>query len=170
MGMETLKRLTPFVKESFHQTLRVLKFFCCLHVTNTYICTPAYLVGPSMLPTLTEGNIVLAERITTRLGKIESGDVVLVRSPDNPRKIVTKRVKGVEGDVVSYLLEPSTSDEQMSTVVPKGHVWVEGDNAYCSHDSRQFGPIPYALLHARIFFKVWPPKDLSSIGNKVPYI
>ena len=42
--------------------------------------------------------------------------------------------------------------------VPKGHVWLEGDNKTSSYDSRDFGPLPYALIHSRVFYRV---SDLS---------
>ncbi|RXH86404.1 hypothetical protein DVH24_017457 [Malus domestica] len=29
---------------------------------------------------------------------------------------------------------------------PRGHVWVEGNNIYDSHDSRSFGPVPFSLI------------------------
>ncbi|GFP84379.1 mitochondrial inner membrane protease subunit 1 [Phtheirospermum japonicum] len=80
---------------------------------------------------------------------------------------MTKRVKGVEGDVVLYALDLQNSDELETVVVSMGHVWIEGDNLENSRDSRQFGPVPYALIHSRIFRVVWPPKDFGSIGNKV---
>ncbi len=38
--------------------------------------------------------------------------------------------------------------------VPKGHVWLVGDNSEDSYDSRDFGPIPYALLQSRVFYRV----------------
>ena len=38
--------------------------------------------------------------------------------------------------------------------VPKGHVWLEGDNQFNSNDSRHYGPIPAGLLTRRVFFKV----------------
>ncbi|XP_022857711.1 mitochondrial inner membrane protease subunit 1-like [Olea europaea var. sylvestris] len=166
--MQTLRQLTPYVKEALQQTLRVTKFFCFLHVTNTYICTFAWGMGPSMLPTINlYGNLLLAERISTRLGKVGPGDVVLVRSPENPRQIVTKRVKGGEGDSVTYLVNPKNSDEEKTVIVPKGHVWIEGDNKYNTKDSRKFGPIPYALLQGRVFCVLWPPEDFKSIGKDI---
>lgn len=70
-----------------------------------------------MLPTFNHGSVVLAERITSRLGKVGPGDVVLIRRPDDPRTVVAKRVKGVEGDVISYILDPKISDEQKTVVV-----------------------------------------------------
>ncbi|KAL6567314.1 hypothetical protein OROGR_000982 [Orobanche gracilis] len=167
MVIHRLQELSPYVKEALHQTARVAEFLCLLHLTSTYVCSAAKTVGPSMLPTFNEGNIVLAERVTIRSGKVGSGDAVLIRSPEDPTKVMTKRVKGVEGDVVSYVLDPRNSDEQKTVVVPKGHVWIEGDNKENSRDSRQFGPVPSALIHSRIFFVVWPPKDFRSIDNKV---
>ncbi|KAL0305518.1 UNVERIFIED_CONTAM: hypothetical protein Sradi_5969100 [Sesamum radiatum] len=117
MGMERLQELAPFVKDALHQTARVANAFCFLHVANTYLCSVAKLVGPSMLPTFNHGTYVLTESITSRLGAVGSGDAVLIRSPEEPRKVVAKRVKGVEGDVVSYVLDPSESEERKTVVV-----------------------------------------------------
>lgn len=38
--------------------------------------------------------------------------------------------------------------------IPKGHVWLEGDNSARSLDSRSFGPIPYGLIKGRAVCKV----------------
>ncbi|PIO40201.1 hypothetical protein AB205_0054960, partial [Aquarana catesbeiana] len=40
--------------------------------------------------------------------------------------------------------------------VPKGHVWLEGDNLKNSTDSRSYGSVPYALIRGRICFRIWP--------------
>ncbi|KAL0352881.1 UNVERIFIED_CONTAM: hypothetical protein Sangu_0869400 [Sesamum angustifolium] len=112
MGMERLQELAPFVKDALHQTARVANAFCFLHVANTYLCSVAKLVGPSMLPTFNHGTYVLTESITSRLGTVGSGDAVLIRSPEEPRKVVAKRVKGVEGDVVSY--GPRRTSDQLA--------------------------------------------------------
>ena len=61
---------------------------------------------------------------------------------------------GMEGDRVLNTNQ-STHKVEMVTV-PKGHVWLEGDNADQSKDSRVYGPIPYALLRGRALFKIWP--------------
>ncbi|XVE88350.1 hypothetical protein DITRI_Ditri19aG0062600 [Diplodiscus trichospermus] len=123
--------------------------------------------GPSMLPTLNiTGNLVLAERISTRTVKLRPGDVVIFRSPESPRKIVCKRLIGMEGDHVTYVVDPKNNDGCETIVVPKGHVWVEGDNIYASRDSRYFGAIPYGLLQSRAFWKLLPLKDFGPLAPK----
>jgi inner membrane protease subunit 1 len=52
-------------------------------------------------------------------------------------------------------LQPRFDDSRQGTVVvPKGHVWVEGDNPTCSVDSRHFGAVPLALVLGRPAFIV----------------
>ncbi len=41
--------------------------------------------------------------------------------------------------------------------VPKGHVWLQGDNIILSRDSREYGPIPLALVKGRVVFQVCSP-------------
>lgn len=45
-------------------------------------------------------------------------------------------------------------------VVPRGHVWIEGDNAANSMDSRQYGPIPLGLIRSRAVFRLWPLSEM----------
>lgn len=79
-------------------------------------CLQVY--GPSMLPTLNlTGDVLLVENLTVRMGKLGPGDVVLVRSPENPRKTVSKRILGMEGDTVTFMIDPSNSDRCQSIVV-----------------------------------------------------
>lgn len=46
--------------------------------------------------------------------------------------------------------------------VPKGHVWVCGDNLTASRDSRVYGPVPIGLVKGRIVAKVSSSLDLFS--------
>ncbi|KAH6824717.1 Peptidase S24/S26A/S26B/S26C family protein [Perilla frutescens var. hirtella] len=139
-------------KEVLTHSIVFAQFFSLMHLTNSYICSPTLVYGPSMLPTLNfTGDVVLVEKLSPLLGKVGPGDVVLVRSPENPRKAITKRIVGVEGDTITFLVDPSRSDRSSSVLVPKGHVWIQGDNIYASKDSRQLGPIPYGLILGKAF-------------------
>ncbi|KAG1366378.1 mitochondrial inner membrane protease subunit 1 [Cocos nucifera] len=140
--------------EAVHRTLLVVKAACFAHVINSHVVGVALVRGPSMLPTMNlTGDIIAVDRITARRGTVAVGDVVLFRSPENPRKTVIKRVLGLEGDTVTYVVDPHKGDASKTLVVPKGHVWVQGDNIYDSRDSRQFGPVPYGLIQGRVFYR-----------------
>ncbi|KAK1280154.1 hypothetical protein QJS04_geneDACA004840 [Acorus gramineus] len=144
--------------EGLDRSFLVTKLLCALHVINNYVgavglgCESlsgprvfqAQVYGTSMYPTLNEsGDVVLIERVSPRLGRVRSGDVVHLRSPRIPKRIVCKRVVAVEGDPVPGSFFDRT--------VPEGHVWVEGDNPYTSRDSRDFGPVPTQMVEGRVF-------------------
>ena len=40
-------------------------------------------------------------------------------------------------------------------VVPRGHVWLTGDNSSQSTDSREWGPLPIGLILGRAVLKVF---------------
>jgi nickel-type superoxide dismutase maturation protease len=73
-------------------------------------------IGPSMQPALHHG-----ERWLMSAGAARPGRIVLFREPDRPELHSVKRVVQVRTD----------------------GVWVEGDNADVSRDSRQFGIVPF---------------------------
>jgi len=79
-------------------------------------CVQAY--GPSMLPTFNlTGDLFLVDRLSTMFGKVGRGDVVLVRSPENPRKLLAKRLLGMQGDSVTYVVDPKNTDRSETVVV-----------------------------------------------------
>nr|AIC80765.1 signal peptidase S24 [Cicer arietinum] len=143
------------ITEAWEKTFILTKFFCFLHVTDTYLINHVMTYGPSMLPAIDlSPTDFLAERISTRFGKLAQGDIVVLRNPQNPRKTVTKRLVGLEGDTITYVSSSENSDMHETVVVPKGHVWVQGDNTYNSNDSRHFGPVPYGLIESKLFWRV----------------
>ncbi|XP_030514184.1 mitochondrial inner membrane protease subunit 1-like isoform X2 [Rhodamnia argentea] len=167
MVVGSLKLWTDLVVEGFQKSLRVGKFLCLLHAIDTYVCTPVLPYGPSMLPTLNStGDLVLVERVSTWLGKVGRGDMVLLRSSEDPRKTLIKRIVGVEGDTVTYLVDPKYSDASRTCVVPWGNVWVQGDYIYNSRDSRTFGAVSYGLVEGKLFWRIWPLKSFGSLHGK----
>ncbi|KAH7924882.1 LexA/Signal peptidase [Leucogyrophana mollusca] len=115
------------------------------------------MAGPSMLPTLgTEGELVIESILPHRLfpSRLARGELITLKSPINPSRIICKRVIGLPGDVIcvdpSGLKAPSTEH----VVVPKGHIWIAGDNAACSTDSRDYGPVSMALIRGKVAARV----------------
>ena len=71
-----------------------------------------------MLPAMNlAGDVVAVDRVSARLGRVAPGDVVLMISPEDPRKSVAKRVVGMQGDSVTYLVDPGNSDASKTVVV-----------------------------------------------------
>ncbi|XP_069902232.1 mitochondrial inner membrane protease subunit 1 isoform X3 [Globicephala melas] len=108
--------------------------------------------GPSMEPTIQNSDIVFAENLSRHFYGIQRGDIVIAKSPSDPKSNICKRVIGLEGDKI-LSNSPSVFFKSHS-YVPTGHVWLEGDNLQNSTDSRYYGPVPYGLIRGRIFFKV----------------
>lgn len=110
-----------------------------------------------MEPTLETNNILFTEHISPRLKKLRRGDIVIAKNPTNPKQNICKRIVALQGDMVKGNF-PSRK-----TFVPKGHVWLEGDNSSNSADSRVYGPVPQALIRSRVVCRVWPLDKITSL-------
>ena len=94
-----------------------------------------------MAPTLAPGDWTLV----VIPARYERGDVVVVEHPGRPGYEMVKRLVGLPGDV---LAGRTLGDDEL---------WVEGDYAPASTDSRQFGPVRAGALKARVLLVYWPP-------------
>lgn len=139
----------PFLSLSAHLDI--------LLTTNTSPGIILQVSGPSMLPTMTGTNEwILEDALTVRFGlrPISRGELVVLVSPRAPTEQICKRVIGLPGDIVC--VDP-TGERAPSTehcLIPKGHIWIQGDNAAGSRDSRYYGPVPIALVRARVVGRV----------------
>eukprot|EP00081_Caenorhabditis_elegans_P018935 NP_499523.2 Inner Mitochondrial Membrane Protease [Caenorhabditis elegans] len=114
--------------------------------------------GPSMHPTIHDGDLVLAERFSIRNKNVQVGDIVGCVNPQKPKELLCKRIAAKEGDPVTSHLLPSGR-------VPIGHVFLRGDNGPVSTDSRHFGPVPEALVQIRLSLRIWPPERAGWISD-----
>jgi len=154
-------------------TLKIANTAFAVHLFYEYIGHPSIMYGPSMLPTLAEdGEIVIEDRISVLLnpGKLQRGELVVLNSPLEPQRSICKRILGLAGDTVCVdptgRLAPSTEH----VLVPKGHIWIVGDNAAESRDSRWYGPVPIALVHGRLYARIWPLRDFTIFRNATTFI
>jgi inner membrane protease subunit 1 len=132
---------------------KTLNFFTTL--ASAYIIKDQFYeisptVGSSMYPTFDIfGDLVLLQKY--KLDQIRVGDVISAKSPIEPHKLVLKRVVGKEGDVVK--IDPLDPDSKF-VQIPKGKLWIVGDNLRFSRDSRDYGPISFGLVHGKAIGKV----------------
>lgn len=45
-------------------------------------------------------------------------------------------------------------------IIPKGHVWLLGDNPEESIDSRHYGPVPIGLIQGKAICKILPLSNI----------
>ncbi len=151
-------------------------------VVKIFLLQAFYIPSLSMSPTLDIQDRVLVNKVSYDMHNINRGDVVVFKSPPTNQggeiKDLIKRVVGLPGETIetrngrvvvdgveleeSYLpagIGPGPPVERQ--VIPRGHIFVMGDNRPNSKDSRSFGPIPETLVVGRAFVKVWPVTDLG---------
>src|ERR687884_1645237 len=143
-----------------------------------FVMEAFWIPSGSMIPTLEIGDRVLVNKFIYRFTEPKRGDIIVFRSVDNPDEDLIKRVVGLPGDTVAvrrgHLLlngerqrEPYVNKKlpdrsfYAKTRVPKGHVFVMGDNRGNSADSRVFGPLPEKNIEGEAFLRFWPPDRIG---------
>ena len=91
---------------------------------------PAEVTGPSMVPTLYHGDLLVVQYGA----RIRPGDVVVLRHPFQQDLLVVKRA--VERR--------------------EGGWWVLGDNSYAGGDSTDYGAVPDELILGKVRFRFRP--------------
>lgn len=131
----------------------------------TFVLQNNQVFGASMQPTLHEGDQLLVQKVSARLGRFDYGDIVtidgtLMLGAEEPDLV--KRVIGLPGDTIDVRdglvyrngipLEESYLDNDTKTqplgrgydrvTLGEDELFVMGDNRGNSKDSRVFGPVP----------------------------
>ncbi|CAM9643882.1 unnamed protein product [Phaeothamnion confervicola] len=76
-------------------------------------------------------------------------------SGDNARAAGCQAIAGAEEAATPQYVAPEIVER--TEVVSRGHVWVEGDNAAISVDSRTYGAVPQAMVVGRLCYILPPP-------------
>ncbi len=139
---------------------------------RVYVAEPFAIPSESMEPTLRPGDHVLVEKLSYRFDSPRRGDLVVFKTPGGGTLSV-KRIVGLAGDRVAIedgvlTIDGQPQDEpyvdlrRMDSVyfgpivVPRGEVFVLGDNRSDSTDSRDYGAVPRPSLIGRVLATLWP--------------
>ena len=138
--------------------------------------------GPSMMPTLQNGDWMLVSKL---FYEPEYGDIVVLRKTEFMDKPIVKRIIATEGQTVDidfntgrvivdgvvydepYINEPTLTgyDVTFPQTVPKGCVFVMGDNRNRSSDSRdgRLGMVDERCIIGRLVCRLLPINAFGSV-------
>jgi signal peptidase I len=140
--------------------------------------------GASMLPTLTNGELVIVNKLAYKLGEPARGDIIVFYFPVDPSQEFIKRVVGLPGDQVSIhkgaiLINGQRLDEPYLSVKPNydgdwtvgnGQLFVLGDNRNNSLDSHNWGTVPMEYVIGKAIFIYWPINSLGVVTHGDPQL
>jgi signal peptidase I len=150
-------------------------------VLRTFVIQTYSIPSVSMVPTLKVGDRILVDKLSYHLHPVHRGDVVVFATPPKEVPILmvkdlVKRVIGLPGETISsgphgeVLINGKVIDQTWLTAsaradpgppivkqkIPKGEIFVMGDNRGSSDDSRYFGPVDESLIVGRAVLGFWP--------------
>ncbi|TRX89098.1 hypothetical protein FHL15_010015 [Xylaria flabelliformis] len=161
----------PFLGHPFRVLFATAQSFAFAHMVFTFGWSIGAGWGPSMIPTFLATNEWFVTDKRCRRGRyVQVGDCVVYSIPVKPGEEGVKRVMGMPGDYVLLDTPPLSAGPGNGAVgvdrvgrgvgnenmiqVPEGHCYITGDNLPWSLDSRDFGPIPLALIKGKVIAKV----------------
>lgn len=146
-----------------------------------FIAQPFVVSGDSMFPTFHNNQYLIVDELSYNLGKINRGDVVIFRYPNDPSRFFIKRIIGLPNEKISInngtvtifnkenpdgfkLNEPYIDETFTTTAVfntADSQYFVMGDNRNRSSDSRVWGTVPKKNLIGRAYLRLLPFADAS---------
>ena len=143
-------------------------------VVKMFVVAPIRVNGPSMEDTLYNGDIMILDEISYRLGCIERFDIVVVKYED---EYLIKRVIGLPGDKIEYKnnklyingkyvkeeFSHKKTEDFKSMTIPKDKYFVMGDNRVNSTDSRIIGVVSKKNIKGKTSLTLYP---FDRFGNK----
>lgn len=104
------------------------------------------------------GNRLSRERISTEAQRRPSAKT-------SQGEIFGESNEGMTYRILWQADRPQDRPDFDDITIPEHHCFVLGDNRDASLDSRQFGPIPYAVIVGRADYIYWPAQDWSRFGR-----
>lgn len=154
------------------------------------ILQPHKIKGHSMDPNFEDGEYILTDKVSYRLGSPERGDVIVFKAPPTDQEEFIKRIIGLPGDTImvknqhvyvngklideTAYLDPSVPTDPGTTLiegkeltVPEGQYMAMGDNRPHSFDGRNFGFIARSKITGKAWVAYWPVSRVGVIEHKV---
>ena len=164
------------IKEFFKDILGYIIVIFSVLIVVLYIATLQQVIGPSMEPTLNEGDVLILNKFHYYLFDVKRNDVISFKHDDS--KFLIKRVIGLPGESIYYkdnilyinntpykeniVDELITEDFDLKNLgydkIPEDMYFVLGDNRENSLDSRseEVGLVKKDDIIGKVFIRIWP--------------
>lgn len=171
------------IKEFIKDTFKYIILTIVVLIIVIYVVGLQQIIGVSMEPTLSNGDITILDKISYRFTNIKRKDIVSIYNKDS--KYIVKRIIGLPGEYIEYkdgilyvdgkiIEEPylkkfETSDFKLTDIgyneIPQDMYFVLGDNRVESLDSRDIGIglINKKDILGKVHFRVWPLNKISNL-------
>lgn len=174
MDIWVIKWIKHIISEYFISALVAVIFVFTL---NHFVLI-SRISGPSMYPTLCNGDITIFSRGS--LGEVKEGDIVALHYDDEN---LVKRIIAMDGDEVHieeggiYVNGEKVIDNMQGVglhimtldyEVGEDQIFVVGDNSIESYDSRMFGPLYKSAIMGRMVYR-FPRLFASKAIDEISY-
>lgn len=175
-----LRRKTFHMPKEAKEWIEVIVFagFLAFNI-RTFVIQAYKIPSGSMIPTFEIKDHLFVSKFNYWFKIPEQGEIIVFKFPEDPKKDFIKRVIAMESDTVQIadkqvfvngkqLVEPykvhydpmiipgGPRDNFGPIIVPKGCLFVMGDNRDKSYDSRFWGSVPKENLRGRALVIYWP--------------
>lgn len=146
-----------------------------------FIAQPFIVSGSSMYPTFKDGQYLIIDEISYQFEKPKRNEVIVFRYPNEKKKFFIKRVIALPNEEIkirgseiiiineenpegfkldqTYIKNPG--NDNISFKLKEDEYYVAGDNRISSYDSRSWGPVNEKLIIGKVFFRLFPLKDVA---------
>jgi signal peptidase I len=168
-----LKRLLS----GLFEILQMLAMALVLYFIIDSVVARVRVFNISMEPTLTQGEILMVNKLHYNFVDMQYGDIITFHFPLDPERDYVKRLIGLPGDEVVIekgkvfvngleLYEPYISmapDYEGTWSVPQENLFVLGDNRNPSADSHVWGFVPLDHVIGKAFLVYWPIPQIRTL-------
>ncbi len=142
-----------------------------------FLVQPFFVLGASMEPNFANGDYLIIDEASYRIGDPQRGQVIVFKYPLNPKDYYIKRIIGLPGETVmikegkvyiknadspegflldetTYINEYTSNDQEVT--LREDEYFVLGDNRDASSDSRAWGVLNRDFIVGKAWIRAFP--------------
>jgi signal peptidase I len=150
---------------------------------RSFVIQPFFVSGKSMEPNFHDGDYLIIDELSYKLGEPKRGDVIIFHYPNNPKEFYIKRIIALPGEKIkiennkitvysvsspngieldeAYIPSETLTTGEYLRELKNDEYYVLGDNRTASADSRVWGILQEHFIVGKAWIRAWPFGDFS---------